>query len=501
MSRIVVDANNVSAYFSNLEKLRGLNIQTDNGAASYSLGNISPFVALYFKSVRGIETDYLTFLIDSCWEKDRLDTLRLLFHIRDCREGKGEKDIFYRGMKHLLNKNSEAVLQNMKHFPEYGYWKDFLNVFCGTQYQQKMIEYWSDVLVRNLENLSNNSNLEDFGAVKFAPNEKSYYDKTYSIVFDFCKCLGITRKQYRKNILRPLRDACPQITETLMCSQNWDQIVYSSVPSIAFSKYRNAFKRHDDNRFERFLYSVQKGETHLNTSVLHPHTIIEKYFSTISNVDASLEAMWTSYIRGCQQTRNSNISIFPIVDCSGSMMTGGRGFVPLYVAIAIGMCVSMCNTKRRNEWCTFSSQPSFETFSGETLLEKIRGMNRRNWGMNTDLVAVFDKLLQIPSEMPEVLLILSDMQFDSGVDCRTNWERIEAKFKNSGIPRPTIVWWNLNGNTLDIPQPHDKISNTVMLSGFNPKLVDTFVHTGQIPTPEKTIANILNSERYARITI
>ena len=96
--------------------------------------------------------------------------------------------------------------------------------------------------------------------------------------------------------------------------------------------------------------------------------------------------------------------------------------------------------------------------------------------MNTNIEAALEHVLslavnnKIPqAEMPEVLLILSDMQFDAALDYRSRGpflETMKRRFRQEGYVPPVVVFWNLNdaGNT---PATMHS-SGAVLLSGYSP---------------------------------
>jgi len=45
-----------------------------------------------------------------------------------------------------------------------------------------------------------------------------------------------------------------------MSENKWNEIPYPNVPSIAMNRYRLAFIKHDEERFEEYLSKVEKGE-------------------------------------------------------------------------------------------------------------------------------------------------------------------------------------------------------------------------------------------------
>ena len=64
---------------------------------------------LFFKSVRGMDDNLLDTLMEKSWAEDPLDTLRIVFHTRDCRKGKGERVLFYKMMGWMCDHCSGAA--------------------------------------------------------------------------------------------------------------------------------------------------------------------------------------------------------------------------------------------------------------------------------------------------------------------------------------------------------------------------------------------------------
>ena len=69
-------------------------VYTQNGAVSFTSTN-NECNDFLFKTIRGISNDFLLPLLENSYKKDPLMTRRLIFHIRDITQGKGEKKIFY----------------------------------------------------------------------------------------------------------------------------------------------------------------------------------------------------------------------------------------------------------------------------------------------------------------------------------------------------------------------------------------------------------------------
>jgi hypothetical protein len=148
--------------------------------------------------------------------------------------------------------------------------------------------------------------------------------------------------------------------------------------------------------------------------------------------------------------------------------------------------------------------PSFFDVKGDTLFEQITYLLKKmDAGFNTNFEAVFDlllntgKLFHIPPEnMPDKLIVFSDMQFDeaSGESDRisesTLHDFIMQKYADTPYKPPKLIYWNLNA-TNDGTFPVKALSNDVaMISGFSEMLLKVFTNNDNL-TPEAIVYEIL----------
>ena len=77
-----------------------------------------------------------------------------------------------------------------------------------------------------------------------------------------------------------------------------------------------------------------------------------------------------------------------------------------------------------------------------------------------------EMLIRLKKDMPEYLVILSDMEFDYGSSMRK--DALMRIWKQRGWTTK-IVWWNFNSRNKTAPEM-DKDGN-IFLSGYNPMLL------------------------------
>jgi hypothetical protein len=498
-------------------------ITTWNGAASYNTDD--PLVALYFKSVRNITCeDYRSITVkqskkekksgstsstgrrledyfDDAWILDSLRTLKFVFHLRDCRGGKGERKLFRALIRHMRERGlTTHIIANMEHIPTFGSWKDISICFFGTSLEETAI--WLITSQLKADKDSAHPSL----CAKYAPSEGSAIDKKHQAAKKIATKLGVTLTQYRKRYLGPLR-ARLNIVERDMCAKQWNDVVYEKVPSIAGTHYKKAFNRHDEQRYTEYLQSVKKGEKKMNTGVLMPYQIVAPYLKSetrTTECDETSEAQWVSFLNDRRSKWPTGVNVLPLIDVSGSMFNHCTPRA-VEVAVSLGMLFSSLNTspQYQKKFITFHENPQLLAIKGDSLLEQVNSVKTTPWGGNTNFQLAIDLILNtatlfaIPQDqMPQILLVLSDMQFDQASGRHvTNWEDIERKYHEAGYTRPTIIFWNLSGSSVDYPVPSTSVPNCALLSGFNDAIMYSLLN-GTMPNPREIVHKALDNERY-----
>jgi hypothetical protein len=314
---------------------------------------------------------------------------------------------------------------------------------------------------------------------------------------------GMTPKQYRKSLV-----ALTRVVETQMCANDWDNINFNHVPSVAACNYKKAFGRHTP-KFAEYVAALVKGEAgvKVNANAIFPHDVLKGLVNTygrktLSKTDLDhITAQWNAlpnYV--------GDASILPIVDVSGSMSTpaGGKGDVTcMDVSISLGLYLADKNKGVfKDTFLTFSDKPQLTTLRGD-IVQKIDQMSRSDWGMSTNLHAAFTKILDVAvkgkapqSDMPAMVLILSDMQFNQCVKHDDSaMQMIERKFEAAGYTCPKVVFWNLNSSG-NVPVASDK-SGAALVSGFSPAIMASLLGADvEQFTPEGIMRKTVMVPRY-----
>lgn len=310
---------------------------------------------------------------------------------------------------------------------------------------------------------------------------------------ELTKFLKLTPKEYRRLIV-----GLTKVVETQMCAKQWDNIEFSHVPSLASARYQKAFSRNAPEKYTAYMNELSKPESErdpsvkINAGAVYPYDVVKSVYSGVAQVaDAQWEAL-PNYV--------GDASIFPMIDVSGSMgdigMQNGRP-TPMLCSVSLGLYLSEKNTGAfKDLFLTFSEKPEIVHLKG-TLSERVHGLAAMDSGLNTNLQSAFEEILRVAKQgnvaaedMPKILIILSDMQFDAATtQYQYSWgpawqtaetdktpkrgeraiEMAQRLYEESGYELPKVVFWNLYdyGNT---PVRYDE-QGTAHVSGFSPALM------------------------------
>lgn len=465
-------------------------VTTENGAASIDQVTFgSDLVAYFFKALRDANLEQLREYLRNIWSDSPIDCVKVIFWTRDFRGKsgcKGERKVFLDAMKWLSEEHPQVFEKLLNFVPEYGRWKDLLELWELAP--EKITNIFITQLKKDKDEMESGKSVSL--CAKWFPTEKCSLDKKFGIYSKVAEKMGVSLRQLRKEYLVPLR-AKAEVVESII--PEWESINYSHVPAIAMKNLRNAFIRHDEERFQEYLRNVERGEAKINTGTLYPYEMIK------GNIDKTIEVMWKDFVSKIR-AKGTLKNVIPVCDVSGSM----HG-LPLDVCISLGLLLSEINTGAfANKVITFHDKPTLYTVKGSTLLERVRSLSNAPWGTNTNFQATVELLLQelkkTGSTEQHTIVVFSDMQFDvADKRYQTNHNIMLQKFAKEGVPFPRIVYWNLRGNTVDFPTcSWDQ--NVALVSGFSANTFDLFLDT-PIINPYLIVRKAIDNERYKPLEV
>ena len=399
---------------------------------------------------------------------------RLMLHVRDIRKGMGRRDPFWEMFAVAPVFVQTKVLAKL---PELGYWKDIRKVIENSS------EFSFEVRNAAVELLKNALVNGDGLAAKYTPRS--------GIVFNILRSkMAMTPKALRKFLVESTK-----VVEQQMCSKDWEGINYSHVPSKAMTQYRNAFRKHDAERFEEFNIKAASGEAKVNTGALYIHQIAK----LAKEGDSLAQGMWNQF----EQYTLGNI--LPIVDASGSMTWFDTdGVDGRTIAASLGLYFAQnAQGDFKDHLITFSDTPTWVvTNPSDSLRNNLNTIENASWTGSTNLMAVFKLILEharkynAPQEaMPETLLIFSDMQFNQAISFDwTLMESIKVEYSHYGYKVPKIVYWDVEGGHGTFHATKDT-KDVAMLSGFSVQSAKALI-SGADFTPLGVMLATLMDSRY-----
>lgn len=454
---------------------------TENGMVTNS-SSLNECVNLFFTigAMRGQDKQRLLSNFSKAFNENPLTTMRILFWSRDVRGGAGERQIFRDIIQFLAETDSEVLAKNIKFIPEFGRWDDLIVLF-NTKVN-------NDAIATIVQGLETRNGL----CAKWMPRK--------GVIFNSIrKAMGLTPKSLRKLLVE-----LSNTVEQRMCANEWTNIEYSKIPSLAMGRYSKAFLKHDDNGFRQYLVHLKGGETKINTGAVYPYDVVKTL--NYGGKELAIE-QWKSlpnFMEGCTER------ILPVVDVSGSMgcSVGGNSNVTcMDVAISLGLYISERNEGEfKDSFITFSEKPELQKLSGD-LFNRYSQLRMADWGMNTDIEKVFKLILGqakkhnvSQNEMPTKILILSDMEFDQATrQSDSAMKMIRSEYEQHGYTLPSIIYWNIQSRNKNFPVRFDE-KGTALVSGLSPSIMKSIL-IGNIDSPEHIMNITIDSDRYKMIVI
>jgi hypothetical protein len=480
---------------------------TENAALTY-LSSGSFIVDFFFHGAalrKDTDGQFACLLFKQAYSQDKTLALKTLFYIRDVRGGQGERRTFRHIIKYLAENDAEwfkminhTGTENLALVPEYGRWDD-LWALLSTNLKDAVVE----LIRRQLD--ADKSNAEQLKyhnislLAKWLPSENASSPTTKAFAKAITKGLGVSPKEYRKT-LAFLRGAL-DVLERKISAGEYSDIDYEKIPSLAAIKYRKAFSRNDTERYAAYLEQVSKGEKKINTAVLYPYDLLRIYYTDgyrpdkDTKTDETAEQAWKNlpdYV--------PDIAGLVVADTSGSM-----NGLPMLVSISLAVYIAERNKNEawKDYFISFSKRPKFHKITGNTLLERARSVELGH-AENTDLQKVFDLVLDravqanVPKEeMPKIILIVSDMQFDSCVNNTTNLEEIRRRYAKNNLPVPKLVFWNVDSRLIQVLATIYE-GGVLLLSGAHPICLKLALQSSGEGI-EAAVKEIIDSKRYEAI--
>lgn len=484
---------------------------------------------------------------------------KMIGQTRDIIDGKGEYTLSYMMIYTWYSFYPELAKFALRCFVNlvdkthpYGSWKD-IKYFCeycksqGIHSTHPFIQYAVKLTNEQIESDYTKyiTFLDDISlAAKWVPREKScfgwlYHELACDYFSDYLltantnaryiKAVTKCKTEYRK-VLTILNKHIDTL-QIKQCGQKWSIIDFNKVTSISMCKQKKAFLNIKNNgelrsptndridcasHFKTYIQKSINDDADVKGKRVGMANFTKQALQIINNNNNNnenqieIDLLNSQWRNNCSQTGELG-KMIAMVDVSGSMEGD-----PMNAAIALGIRIAEKSILGKRVM-TFSAKPNWINLeSCDDFVSQVDIITRAEWGMNTNFHAALDTILDAiiqnrmaPEDVQDlVLVILSDMQIDSGDDkCNTQalYDTMKLKYESAGIrvhgkpyKPPHILFWNLR-STNGFPTLSTQ-RNCSMMSGFSPALLNLFCEQGvnalQSCTPWALLEKSLENTRY-----
>ena len=499
---------------------QGTHKLTENGAFAYDstaqgamLDLFSQIGALRPRTEREIEQKFI-----AAFKEDKLLATKMMFYAGDIREGGlGERRTFRICLHWLAENHPEIVVKNIQLIPFYNRF-DSLFTLMGTECEAVMWELIAETLTKDVRAMKASTKSKHVPVsllAKWMPSENTSSAKTRALAAKAIRALKLSPRTYRR-MLSALRKHIG-ITERMMSAGEWGLIDYAKVPSYAMHNYGSVFAKHDHERFDAYLKSVNKGEVKINAATLYPYDLVEKYLDHYGHnsvrygdvyvarkEDAVVEAQWKALPNYLTKPVNAVV----MADVSGSMAMGS--IRPMATSIGLAIYFAQHNTGLyHNQYMTFTDQPHFINIrEGASLLQNVQQVASAGVGYNTNLQAAFMEVLKtavnnnVPAkEMPKTFVVISDMEIDRYMRPGRHWDFLEvmrARFEQYGYKLPKVVMWNVNARKDTVLSQSEDV---IFISGQSASSFKSLCQNLDGITAYELMLQVLNGKAYEKVHI
>ncbi|KAJ8595801.1 hypothetical protein M405DRAFT_857037 [Rhizopogon salebrosus TDB-379] len=480
------------------------------------------------------------------WAEDPALTLRIIWSLRSIHDGKADKELFYMAFGWLFEHHPRTALSNLHLLVEpvctrirrvkgvegakrresmpHGYWKDLLNILALATVDElnpSSVQYACSTFLHNFVPRNSRPHFKSNSEQEAWSREKR--DQMHNL--NHARIV----KKLQQPKYRALYVAVARLFADRLARDDSILLELACLPANVEAKHR-----------VRLIFSLSMATkwaptpggshdrvTNITSAIcilLHHAQVTSSltYKIPVSLTPSALELhVLRSFLRRHILTPSRRLKSLP-----EPLMSANRWSEIIYSRVA---SICMNNNKEnffKHDADRFVSyltdvESGKKQISGATLLphelmvvldpegtvslgETVIRMSRAHWSMNTNLDAVFLKLLlplakkhAVPQDqMIKRIFVFTDMQFDdsqsthsvyggemtsgqSVVDWETNHDVIERAYKEAGYEMPQIVYWDLSN-----PEHHAGITAPVtgdrkgvaLLNGFSPSLLKVFMN-------------------------
>lgn len=468
------------SFMKNFENSNNITATTNGDVAYKSTFHKNLDLFGLMGALRG-EPDRIKPLFMDALAEDKLVALKNLFYLRDIRGGMGERENFRVLLKVLRDFDVDSLINILPFVSEFGRWDDVLELAYiepvnmknknHIMVQKAVVLLVNEQIKRDMKLMTKNKPISLLAKWMPSINTSSHETRKRGRFWSTVLFKG-DKKRYRK-VLSELRTYLDVIEKRL--SNNDFVFDYNKIPAGALRKYVNTFLSKDKDRYESWKESLKKDSSKLSQKVdkLFPYEIIR----TLDTDQELAESMWSALPKNTTDKK-----ILVVRDGSGSMACGSSYITPMEIATSLAIYTSERLTGAfKDKFITFSDSPKLiDLFGYETLESKVDRVNFEHDIANTDIEKTYNLIFEAskkanPEDYLDVVLIISDMQFDHGTDfSKSTYQAMKEKFEAANIPFPKMVYWNVNASYATFPTTD--IENAQFVSGFSKNILTDIIN-------------------------
>jgi len=469
---------------------------TENGALT-NKSTQNDFVDLFYNIANPLNDVYgFEDLLSKCLLADQNLTYRILMYGRDILEGGGRRDRFITALLYLIDKHKSPsdAISILSHSATVGisYYKDWIHLFDKSEsieFKSNTVKIFSQIVQKFIDGVpfeTHESNL-----LKWLPRKGKLFN-------EIRKHLRITPKELRKTLVNNGTSV-----EQVICAKQWDDVHFERVPGRSMLLHSTMFRKREETsgRFAEYLANVAAGKSNMN---------VGKTVAAYEALFQPLDFAQASFVTMLDALNKVNSKVMVVTDTSDSMnQTPNK--VAMKVSLSLAALFGTALTGEfHNTVIAFSKTPRFVSWDDNDDISTILNTIRNDeMPQNTDLQAVFNLILglaiskNIPqSDMPEYILIISDMQFDQAIESNHNYSvdnisLVKKKYTDAGYEVPQIIFWNVNANGYN-NSPITADERGIMVSGYSQNIWNSMFDIENLKemNPFDFVKEIVGKERY-----
>lgn len=441
-------------------------------------------------------------ILDKALKENFESTMKILFFSRDIKDGLGMRSLFKRAIKYIGNNYNEDLNVNyIKSIPIYGRFDDLYSLF-DTPLEKEVLELFREQINFDL-NSDNPSNLG-----KWLKSINTSSEESRRLARKTADGLNLSYEHYRKT-LSILRGKIG-VLETDLSENKWNETKYGDVPSLAYNKYKNAFEKNDNKRFEEYKHiNNLNNKDNLNSLDI---SVFINILNNIFNEDYKIEDS-TKYENSIidiidKYNLESENYITAITLDESDIKSKSRY---LLEALSFSLFYLYNNTGRFKDYIIKTKDVcNLKRIKPKDILEKINDIINNSYSSKINIESILDLILfaaikhnindeDLPSGL---LLIVHDMKelfngnLCSDEDYISFYNKIHEKWEDSNYTLPEIKILILNKGSFKVKEINDNFK--IIQGSGNESFKFVLNSDNDIYENErfKNLNDILTCERY-----